>query len=362
MFASLKFKALKAHFYPYQLIFKNPSGTSRGVLHVKDTYFLVLEDHGNTGIGECALFKGLSCDDVPDYEKQLQALTDAINRGETNLAEQFRSYPSIVFGYEQALLSLKTRQTFELLPSDFTKGQAAIPINGLVWMGDKRFMKQQIDDKLKAGFTTIKLKIGAIDFDQELDLLRYIRQQYSPDDINIRVDANGAFTPGEALEKLKRLSTYALHSIEQPIKAGQWETMAQLCAQTPLPIALDEELIGVNDLAQKKKLMAHIQPQFIILKPALHGGFSGSDEWIALAEQLNIDWWMTSALESNIGLNAIAQYTYAKNIISPQGLGTGGLFTNNFDSPLYVADGQLHYHADQDWHLTSILTQIQSKT
>ena len=351
---------MKATCHPYRLIFKNPSGTSRGILRHKDTYFLVLIDGKNFGIGECALFKGLSCDDVPDYEKNLQELIEDIENNKSNILEKFRKFPSIVFGYEQAILSLKSHNPFELFPSEFSKGEESIPINGLVWMGDKRFMTQQIDDKLNNGFRTIKLKIGAIDFKEELALLKYIRQQYSPDDITIRVDANGAFTVNEALEKLKWLSDYKLHSIEQPIKAGQWEKMADLCKQTPLAIALDEELIGIDDWDKKQQLISTINPQYIILKPALHGGFSGSNEWIEIAEKHRIDWWITSALESNIGLNAIAQYTFAKQVSLPQGLGTGGLFTNNFDSPLFVKNGHLHADSQPKWKLEHILNQIQN--
>lgn len=349
---------IKANFYPYQLIFKRPSGTSRGILHTKDTYFLILQDGKKTGIGECALFKGLSSDDVPDYELKLQELCNIIEQKQETVTEQFNDYPSIMFGYEQALLSLNSDSPFELYPSDFTNGKSGIPINGLVWMGDKRFMRDQIDSKLKTGFTTIKLKIGAIDFDTELALIKHIREQYSANDISIRVDANGAFSTDEALEKLKRLSDYELHSIEQPIKQGQWEAMAKLCEQTTLPIALDEELIGINTIAQKQRLIETIKPQYIILKPALHGGLSGSDEWIDLAESRHIGWWLTSALESNIGLNAIAQYTYDKVGHLPQGLGTGALFTNNFDSPLSVDQGHLHYNLTQSWNLNKILLQI----
>lgn len=216
-------------------------------------------------------------------------------------------------------------------------------------MGSEAFMKQQIKEKIEAGFTCIKMKIGAIDFQSEINLLKSIRKEFSSADIELRVDANGAFSCSEALEKLKRLSEFDLHSIEQPIKQGQIENMTLLCEQTPLPIALDEELIGVFALTQKQMLLQTIKPQYIILKPSLVGSFKGCDEWIGTTERLNIGWWMTSALESNVGLNAIAQYTYTKQNLMPQGLGTGGLFTNNFDSPLVVKNGKLQYNNSKKW-------------
>ncbi|NNC70828.1 MAG: o-succinylbenzoate synthase, partial [Flavobacteriaceae bacterium] len=326
-----------------------PGGTSRGVLREKETYFLILEKEGKQGIGECGLFKGLSADDRPDYEAKLQFVCENIGQGHEWLFKQVYDLPSIQFGLEQAFLSLDSEYPFELIPSKFTRGTDAIAINGLIWMGDEPFMKDQIAEKIEAGFTTVKLKIGAIDFDTELGLLKFIRNEFSEKDIELRVDANGAFLPTEALEKLNYLSDYHLHSIEQPIKAGQWQEMAELCEKTPLPIALDEELIGIFNIPDKEKLIKTILPQYIILKPSLIGGFAGSDAWIHLAESNNIGWWITSALESNVGLNAIAQYTYSLNVNRPQGLGTGGLFTNNFDSPLYVIRGKLHYNPKLNW-------------
>lgn len=349
---------IKADFHKYTLTFKNPSGTSRGILHTKDTYFLILRENDKIGIGECALFKGLSSDDVPEYEQVLTKFCHDIEDSQKDLTQKYKNYPSIIFGCEQAILSLKSQDSFELYPSDFTKSKANIPINGLIWMGDKAFMKQQIIKKIEAGFDTIKLKIGAINFESELALLAFIRKEFTKNDITLRVDANGAFSPESAPEKLKRLSEYDIHSIEQPIRQGQWQEMANLCEQTPVPIALDEESIGIHDFSKKKKLLAAINPQYIILKPALHGGFSGSDEWISLAEKQNIGWWITSALESNIGLNAIAQYTAQKQVKMPQGLGTGGLFTNNFYSPLQVINGHLTYTKSNKWNLPQILNQI----
>ena len=342
---------MRAYFKKYILHFKRPGGTSRGVLHTKETYFLFLEDGLKKSVGECGLFRGLSADDRPDYEEKLQWVCNNIHLGKEALLKQVYDLPSIQFGVEQAFLSLQSEDMFQLFPSDFTKRKAAIPINGLIWMGSEDFMKEQIAQKLEEGFTTLKLKIGAIDFETELRLLKSIRKQFTSEEVEIRVDANGAFSPNKALEKLKRLSEHELHSIEQPIKVGQWKEMAELCAETPLPIALDEELIGIFNLPEKEKLLSTIQPQYIILKPSLIGGLSGSNEWIALADKYSIGWWITSALESNIGLNAIAQYTYSLNINMPQGLGTGGLFTNNIDSPLEVHSGYLHYNPQKQWNL-----------
>jgi o-succinylbenzoate synthase len=340
---------IKATFKKYTLNFKQPGGTSRGVLHTKDTYFLKVTDNQKFGIGECALFRGLSADDKPDYEKKLQWLCNNIDFDRDYLLERLIEFPSIQFGLEQALLSLNSKGNFELFPSKFTQGLDKIPINGLIWMGDKRFMQNQIKKKIESGFTTIKLKIGAIDFDEELGLLKSIRKEFDSNEIELRVDANGAFNPADALDKLKRLSDLCLHSIEQPIKANQWQEMAKLCTQTPLPIALDEELIGVFKSLDKEKLLQIIKPQYLILKPSFIGGIRGTQEWIDLSNKNGIGWWITSALESNIGLNAIAQYTYTLQNKLPQGLGTGGLFTNNINSPLKVDRGALYYSKNQKW-------------
>ncbi|RXP63602.1 o-succinylbenzoate synthase [Lutibacter sp. HS1-25] len=339
-----------ATFQKYILNFKQASGTSRGILKTKETYFLLLNNNSKIGIGECAIFRGLSIDDRPDYENKLTWLCHNINQSVSFLLDELIEFPSIQFGLEQALLSLKSEDEFTLFPSKFTNSTDAININGLIWMGSEAFMKQQIEEKIAAGFSTIKMKIGAIDFETELKLLKSIRQNFSSEEIELRVDANGAFKPSEALEKLKQLSAFEIHSIEQPIKQGQIEEMADLCLKTPLPIALDEELIGVFDIrAGKQELLQIINPQYIILKPSLVGGIGGSNEWIQLAEKQKIGWWITSALESNIGLNAIAQYTYTLNNKMPQGLGTGSLFTNNFESPLEVKNGHLHYNKNIKW-------------
>ena len=341
---------MTATFRKYALNFKRPSGTSRGVLTQKETWFIILHNNNKKGIGECGMFKGLSCDDRPDYESKLQWVCDNISLGLEALLQELIEFPSIQFGLETAFKSLISQNSFELFPSEFTKGNQSIPINGLIWMGSEAFMKEQIQEKLKAGFNCLKLKIGAIDFQTERDVLKSIRKQFNSKDIELRVDANGAFKPEDALEKLKCLSDYELHSIEQPIKQGQIDSMAKLCAQTPLPIALDEELIGVFSDEKKKQLLEIIKPQYIILKPTLIGGWSGSDSWINLAESLDIPWWITSALESNVGLNAIAQYTFIKKNNRAQGLGTGSLFTNNFDAPLQVKNGTLHYKTNLNWN------------
>ncbi|SDX49203.1 o-succinylbenzoate synthase [Lutibacter oricola] len=340
---------MKATYKKYTLNFKQASGTSRGILKTKDTYFLILKNEKKIGYGECGVFKGLSVDDRPDYEGKLQWLCNNIHLDKEELLNTLIEFPSIQFGLEQALLSVKSKTPFELFPSKFTTSKEAININGLIWMGTEAFMKQQISDKLAAGFSTIKMKIGAIDFDTELALLQSIRKQFSSKEIELRVDANGAFQPNEALEKLKQLSEFEIHSIEQPIKQGQIEEMAELCLKTPLPIALDEELIGVFNVTKKQELLQTINPQYIILKPSLVGGFKGSEQWIGFADKLNIGWWITSALESNIGLNAIAQWTYILGNKMPQGLGTGSLFTNNIESPLEVKKGHLCYNTNLDW-------------
>ena len=340
---------MKATYHKYILQFKQPSGTSRGVLTDKETWFIIIEENGKKGIGECGILRGLSADDREDYEEKLQWVCDNIHLGEENLWFALLEFPSIQFGVEMAFLSLKSKNPFVLFPSKFTSGEASIAINGLVWMGDEVFMKQQIEDKIAQGFTCIKLKIGAIDFDKEIELLRFIRQNFDEKTIEIRVDANGAFAENEALNKIDQITGFKIHSIEQPIKKNHTDTMSVLCKNTNLPIALDEELIGIFTKADKEKLLKKVRPQYIILKPSFIGGFRGTLEWISLAEKLNIGWWITSALESNIGLNAIAQFTFTLNNRMPQGLGTGSLYTNNFDCPLEVSQGQLWYRKDSEW-------------
>ena len=352
----VSFSMLKASCFKHILNFRRPSGTSRGVLATKESWFIKLWDTDNekvVGIGECSLIEGLSLDAVPEFELMLREICYSINMLSVNNSIQnmnLMRWPSIAFGLELAFLDLK-HDGSKCYDGGFVEG-GQMPINGLIWMGEKSFMKEQIDEKLEAGFSCIKLKIGAINFNEELSLLKYIRDQYSRDIIEIRVDANGAFSCEEALDKLKRLSDFDLHSIEQPIRPGQHEKMAKLCEYSPLAIALDEELIGVFDSNMKMKLLKEVRPQYIVLKPSLHGGFSGADDWISVAESLNVEWWATSALESNIGLNGIAQWLHGYKNKMPQGLGTGNLFTNNIGSPLFVSNGKLGHSSKGSWDLS----------
>ena len=340
---------MKASYHKYILNFKRPSGTSRGVMTEKETWFIVLEKDGKKGIGECGILRGLSCDDRPDYQEKLAWTCTNIHLGIDALWNSLIEFPSIQFGVEMAFQSLASSNPFLLFPSNFTNGTKSIPINGLVWMGNETFMKQQIEEKLAEGFHCIKLKIGAINFEEELRLLGFIRQHFTPEQVEIRVDANGAFDISAALNKLKQLSGFKLHSIEQPIQKNNTDRMAELCNTSPIPIALDEELIGVFSVVEKEDLLLKIMPQYIILKPSFVGGFRGTKEWIELAEKHEIKWWITSALESNIGLNAIAQWTFLQQNKMPQGLGTGGLYTNNFDCQLEVFEGQLWFRKELDF-------------
>jgi len=346
---------LKATYQKHLLYFKRPSGTSRGILTEKETWFILLEKDGKKGIGECGLLRTLSIDDRPDYEEKLRWTCDNIHLGIDLLWEALIEFPSIQFGLEMAFQSLVSETPFLLFPSDFTKGEKSIPINGLVWMGEADFMKRQIEEKLAEGFRCVKLKIGALDFDSELQLLRFIRQHFTSEQIEIRVDANGAFNASLALHKINQLAGFDIHSIEQPIRKNQTDSMSELCKTTPIPIALDEELIGVFSVEEKEALLIKIKPQYLILKPSFIGGFRGTTEWIALAEKHQIGWWITSALESNIGLNAIAQWTFLQHNMMPQGLGTGGLYTNNFDCPLVVFKGQLWYHKELNWQSEGLI-------
>lgn len=332
----------RIHIEPRTLHFKQPAGTSRGVYTTRRVWYLHLTSDsqpGREGIGECAPLPNLSCDDLPHYEQLLSSLCQEAAQSGIDY-ERLRPYPSILFGLETAFRHFE-RGTASLWDTPFSRGEQGIPINGLIWMGSYTQMLAQIEAKMQAGFRCIKLKIGAIHFEEELSLLKMIRRHFSAKEIELRVDANGAFSPAEALEKLQRLSELDLHSIEQPIRAGQWDSMAHLSQLSPLPIALDEELIGVHSTSRKKELLETIHPQYIILKPSLHGGLRGSQEWIAAASQLGIGWWITSALESNIGLNAIAQWCATLHNPLPQGLGTGALFTDNIPMPLEVRGDEL---------------------
>jgi o-succinylbenzoate synthase len=340
------------------LHFKQPAGTSRGVyterrvwlVRVSDGSAVGMDNGSAVGVGECAPLPDLSCDALPPhkYKEVLEGFCRQVEKTGEIPYDDLRNYPSMLFGLEAAILSMNNNQGrtdhFQLFDTPFSRGEVGIPINGLVWMGSFDEMSQRIEEKLEQGFRCVKLKIGAIDFDAEIALLKQIRQRFGPRDVELRVDANGAFPFDEALYKLELLSQYALHSIEQPIRAKQWANMAELCRESPLRIALDEELIGINDPDQKRQMLNIIKPAFIILKPSLHGGMMGCREWIDIAKDMGIGSWITSALESNIGLNAIAQFcseVYGPDIRMPQGLGTGQLFTDNIDMGLEIRGDKL---------------------
>lgn len=332
------------HIEERTLHFKQPAGTSRGVYTTRKSWFVYLSDGQREGVGECAPLPDLSCDARPDYAEVLDNFCQSLcETGEIDY-EAMRTYPSMLFGLETAVMDLKSKKQGVLFDTAFSRGEVGIPINGLVWMGNYDEMLQRMEEKLEKGFRCVKLKIGAIDFDQELDLVKRIRNRFSFHEVELRLDANGAFPYEEALYKLELLSQYAIHSIEQPIRQGQWAYMAELCRESPLPIALDEELIGVNDPEMKHHMLNIIKPRYIILKPSLHGGMQGCREWIDTAREMGIGSWITSALESNIGLNAIAQFAsdvYGDNIQMPQGLGTGQLFTDNIPMPLEIRGDKL---------------------
>ncbi|MCA1747017.1 MAG: o-succinylbenzoate synthase [Bacteroidales bacterium] len=439
---------LKFDYIKIPLKFLQPAGTSRGVLHEKDSWFVRVTDPDNpelSGIGECSLIPGLSPDSISSFEQQLKAVCDTVEnivpgqksapgkvnhqekswtssekgrtlidndhatsekdrtsldkdrtppekyqqpparskpsdadrhrlnpkhsahgkdsswilKGSSLTAEELigidlSDYPAIRFGLETALRDLQQGGKRLLYPSDFTSGTTGIPINGLIWMSHKQEMLSRIAEKLDQGFKVLKMKVGALSFDDELEILRAVREEHPPSRLELRLDANGAWQPNEALDKLKVLSKFGIHSVEQPIAAGAPEAMARICINSPVPIALDEELIGVQAPEQKEQLLAAIKPHFIILKPSLLGGFAASEEWIGLAEKQGTGWWITSALESNIGLNAIAQWTTTLNTSLPQGLGTGSLFANNVPSPLTVTGSRLFYRPEKSWNLLSL--------
>lgn len=327
--------------HPRTYHFRQPAGTSRGIYTTRKSWMLTItspDEPGRCGVGECAPLPDLSCDAIPEYERTLESVCGMfILNGAINY-DMMCPYPSMLFGLETALLSFE-RGSDVLFDTPFGRGEEGIPINGLVWMGSYDEMLSRLEAKLKAGFRCVKLKIGAIDFGKELDLIRHIRSAYSKDRVELRVDANGGFSPEEAPRRLEQLAPYAIHSIEQPIRQHQWPRMAALCRESPLPIALDEELIGVNVRSMKQALLDTIRPQYIVLKPSLHGGIYGCQEWIELAQERGIGSWITSALESNVGLSAIAHFcakTYGPGVSMPQGLGTGQLFTDNIPMPLEI--------------------------
>ena len=341
---------MKAVYARYILRFKEPAVTSRQTMTVKETYFVKLEDEHGCAIGECGLFRGLGCDDIPGYEQRLAMVCRDLSHG---VMPDMADVPSIRFGVETALACLEHGNPWRVNDTGWVDGLIRMPINGLVWMGSKREMLERIDRKLDAGFRCIKIKVGAIGFDDELDLLRHVRKRYRPEELTLRLDANGGFATEDVMECLKRLSDFSVHSIEQPIKAGQYEAMARICDESPIPIALDEELIGLNRVADKAAMLDAVKPAFVILKPSLCGGLTGTREWKRLADERGIGSWITSALESSVGLNAVSQLAcelYGDSVF-PQGLGTGGLYVNNIDSPLRQCEDYLTYNTSLAWSI-----------
>lgn len=355
---------LRASFQKYTLNFSFDAVTSRGIMKTKDIWYVKVWDARTPqffGIGECAPIPGLSRDNVADIENKLKQLCREVERIRMmTLSSVYQfdfldDYPAITFAMETALLDLINGNKRILFKTPFTEGQKEIPINGLIWMGKKDFMQKQIQEKIDQGFSCIKMKIGGVDFEDELSLIDDIRKKYPADNMTIRLDANGAFKPSEAMSKLEQLEKYQIHSVEQPIAHGNPEEMAKICAQSPVPIALDEDIHSITSYEEKKKLLQFVKPAYIILKPTLLGGFRSCRDWIDMAQPLNIGWWITSALESNIGLNSIAQFTSSldtKDI--PQGLGTGQLYTNNIESPLVISAGNLLFDKSKKWDLQAI--------
>ena len=348
---------MRASFSSYDLIFKQPAGTSRGVLRTKQSYFLKIEDPSApfpVGLGEVGILRGLSMDDVPELESQLHWTVQNIALGLEELYAANAQFPSIQFALEQAFSHLQ--HGFEHFQTPYSRGEESIAINGLIWMGDESFMLDQISRRLEEGFTTLKMKVGAIDWATERALLEGIRKEFSQDQLTLRVDANGAFTLQEALEVDQVLAGLAVHSIEQPLAVDRREELAELVQRAHTPVALDESLIGLVEQEERIKLLEQIRPPYIILKPSFIGGWRGADQWIALAEARGIEWWATSALESNVGMNAIAQWASTKNNPLPQGLGTGSLYTNNLPAPHRVAGGQLQLVDDiqKSWDLSAL--------
>ena len=353
---------MKLEVEKYQLRFRFTAGTSRGTMNSKDSWILKLSDPVNPlvfGLGECGLLPGLSPDFNGDIEHELSKLIESLQyKSITHPSDVIdlvsHQFPAMQFGLETAVMDLINGGKRIIYKNDFYNSGKSIPINGLVWMGDKQLMLERIKGKVSEGYNCIKIKIGAINFEEELSLIKYIRSTFDSNQITIRLDANGAFKPGKALIILDQLHQYDIHSIEQPIEAGNWSAMEKICNQSPIPIALDEELIGIHDIDVKQEMLSHICPSYVILKPTLVGGMMKSREWIEIAEKQGIGWWITSALESNIGLNAIAQFTGEFDTDLPQGLGTGQLYHNNIESPLVIEEGYLKYDKNRSWKLNSL--------
>jgi len=341
---------MKAYFFKHNLDFIMPSRTSRDILYNKPSWYIVIKNQNRIGVGECSIIPGLSLDKINDIETKLEYICREISLGHKIENEEFNDYPAVKFALETALKDFNFSQSpFKLNDSNFSNHQDDIKINGLVWMGDIKYMRSQIIEKVKSGFSCIKIKVGALKFESELELIKEIRKDFAKEDLEIRLDANGAFKINKALEKLKRLNEFSIHSIEQPIKKNHWQEMAKLCELSPIPIALDEELIGID--LSKIDLLNTIKPDYLILKPSLLGGVKECDNWISLAKEKDIKWWATSALEGNVGLNAIAQWVYTKNIKLRQGLGTGMLFKNNVKSPLEISADSIYLNENKEWDL-----------
>jgi len=347
---------VQAKYIRHPLNFHRPAGTSRGILHQKECWFVKLTgEAGLTGVGEVSFIPGLSLEDPEEIEIRLDHVCKLISMGEMDPAQELPSLPGIRFALESATRDLEQGGERLLFDSDFTRGKAGILVNGLIWMGDRAFMKKQVRDKLDQGFGVLKMKVGALDVNEEIDLLAWIRSEYGAGDLEIRLDANGAWSPEEAPLRMARFAQFGIHSIEQPIAAGQIDSMSELCRNPVIPVALDEELIGVTRREERRQLIEKIRPDYIILKPGLLGGFSLAEEWIDLAESVGTAWWITSALESSVGLNAISQWTYHLGVSMPQGLGTGMLYSNNIQSPLLMEENQLWHRPERGWDLQSII-------
>jgi len=345
----------RASYIAHPLTFIHPAGTSRGVLRQKPCWYIqLMAEDGTTGLGEVSVIPGLSLENPDECEIRIDHLCKLISLGEMDPLQALPHAPGIQFALETALLDLKQGGRRLLFDSDFARGKLGIPTNGLIWMGNRDFMMRQIREKIRLGFRVLKLKVGALELGMELDLLRWIRSEFGNSQLEIRLDANGAWSPEEAVRALEQFSRFHIHSIEQPIAAGQHAAMAQLCHNPPIPVALDEELIGVHDREAKRVLLEEIKPAYVILKPGLLGGFSAAGEWIRWAEEMKVGWWITSALESNIGLNAIAQWTWQLGVSLHQGLGTGALFSNNIPSPLEMSGEQLWHRPGLGWDLSKL--------
>ena len=355
---------IRARYTRYPLHFRQPAGTSRGVLRWKDCWFVILTGHdGRTGVGEVSYIPGLSVEDWDHaggppgvkgparVERGLDQLCSDISGGERDPVQPLPELPGVQFALETAVKDLETGGSRVLFPSGFTAGRSGIPTNGLIWMGTRDFMAEQVRQKIASGFRVLKMKVGALDFREELDLLKWVRSEFFIADLEIRLDANGAWTPGEASEKMETLAGFGIHSIEQPIRAGQPEAMASLCRDAAIPVALDEELIGIHDPVARRQLLRLVNPSYVILKPGLLGGFTAAEDWVSAAGDTGTAWWVTSALESNIGLNAIAQWAWQQGVENPQGLGTGQLYGNNIVSPLRMEGDRLWYRDEAGWDL-----------